>query len=895
MTIRNLDKLFRPASIALFGVSPRRGSIGFVLARNLKRAGFKGTLMRVNPHHREIGGEKVYPGVESLPDTPDLAVIATPPATVPSLIAALGARGTRGAVVITAGFAELGEHGRALQQQALEAAQPHLLRLVGPNCVGIMVPALGLDASFSHLPALGGELGFVSQSGAMITAVLDWAAPRGIGFSHVVSLGDMADVDFGDMLDYLALDPATRAILLYVEAVKEARKFLSAARSTARNKPILVVKAGRYAAGARAAASHTGALAGSDAVYEAAFRRAGMLRVDTMAELFDAVETLALTRRQEGDRLAILTNGGGPGVLAADALAALDGQLSSLAPQTMATLDAALPPTWSHGNPVDIIGDAPPERYERALSALLEDPGVDAVLVLNCPTALASARASARAVIDTYRRSPARNLFTAWLGERSAAPARRLFAAAGIATYDTPDSAVRGFMHRVRYRRNQELLLETPAAELEHFTADTGAARRAVERAIAAGRAWLDPSEGAQVLGAYGIPLPAMRLAANPEEAAEAAEVIGGMVALKIRSPDLTHKSEAGGVVLELEGADKVRREALAMLERLNEARPEARIDGFLVQEMVTLPGAVELILGLVDDPVFGPVVLFGQGGIAVEVIGDTTLELPPLNEALARAAIARTRVSRLLRGYRGRPAAALDEIALTLVRIGQIAADLPEIRELDVNPLLAGAKAVVALDMRARVAPAAPGAQRLAIHPYPKHLEMSAALEDGTRLRLRPIRPEDEPLLKDLAGHMSPEDLRMRFFTAMRGLSHELAARLSQIDYDREMALVALPAAAEAALGVARFAADPDNRRAEYAIGVRSDWQGRGLGYLLMTRLIEVARARGIGELFGTVLRENRAMLQMCRELGFRIESDPADPTLVGVTKPLAQESAAE
>jgi acetyltransferase len=895
MSVRNLDKLFRPASIALFGVSPRRGSIGFVLARNLRRAGFEGPLMLVNPHHHEIAGEKVYPDVESLPQTPDLAVIATPPATVPPLIAALGARGTLGAVVITAGFAELGEAGRALQQKALEAARPHLLRLVGPNCVGIMVPQIGIDASFSHLPATKGDLGFVSQSGAMITAVLDWAAPRGIGFSHVVSLGDMADVDFGDMLDYLALDPGTRAILLYVEAVTEARKFMSAARSAARNKPILVVKAGRYAEGARAAASHTGALAGSDAVYEAAFRRAGMLRVATMAELFDAVETLALTRRQEGDRLAILTNGGGPGVLAADALAAFGGRLADLAPETMAALDAALPPTWSRGNPVDIIGDAPPERYRQALSALFADPGVDAVLVLNCPTALASARDSARAVIDTDRLSPARNLYTAWLGERSAASARRLFAAARIATYDTPDRAVRGFMHRVRYRHNQELLLETPAAELEHFTPDAAAARTAVERALAAGQGWLDPAEGAEVLRAYGLPLPAMRLAADGEEAADAAAAIGRKVALKIRSPDVTHKSEVGGVALDLEGPDEVRREAAAMRERITRARPEARIDGFLVEEMVSLPGAVELILGLLDDPVFGPVVLFGQGGTAVEVIGDSTLELPPLNEALARAAIARTRVSRLLSGYRGRPPAAQEEIALMLVRIGQIAADLPEIRELDVNPLLAGAKEVVALDVRVRVAAVSPGVHRLAIRPYPKHLEESVALEDGTRLRLRPIRPEDEPLLKDLAGHMSAEDLRMRFFTAMRGLSHELAARLSQIDYDREMALLALPAEGEVALGVARFAADPDNRRAEYAIGVRSDWQGRGLGYLLMTRLVEVARERGIGELFGTVLHENTAMLQMCRALGFRIKSNPGDPSLVEVRKPLSREAAAE
>jgi acetyltransferase len=897
MSVRNLDKMFGPRSVALVGATPRRGSVGAVLARNLRRAGFAGPVMLVNPHHKRIGGAEVFHDVASLPQAPDLAVIATPPDNVPELVAELGARGTRAAIVITAGFGELGEEGKRLQERALAAAQPYLLRLVGPNCVGVMVPRVKLDATFSHIAALPGDLGFVSQSGAMITAVLDWAAPRGIGFSHVVSLGDMADVDFGDMLDYLAADVGTRAILLYVEAIGHARKFMSAARAAARAKPVLVVKTGRFAEGARAAYSHTGALAGSDAVYEAAFRRAGILRVDTMAELFDAVETLALTRQQEGDRLAIVTNGGGPGVLATDALIAEGGRLAALAPPTLARLDAALPPTWSHGNPVDIIGDAPPERYAAALAAVLADPGTDAVLVLNVPTALASPEAAARAIVATYRAAdrPPRNLFTAWLGEHSARRARHILDAARIATYDTPDRAVRGFMHRVRHRRAQELLLETPAARPDQFAPDAARAHAVIAGALAEGREWLGAEEVASVLAAYGIPLPQSRFAADVEQAAEAAAAIGTPVALKIRSPDLVHKSDAGGVVLDLDGAEAVRREAAAMRERLQKALPQIRIDGFLVQEMVRFPGALELILGILDDAVFGPVVLFGQGGTAVEVVRDTTLELPPLNEALARAQMARTRVWRLLQGYRGQPRAALETIALMLVRVGQLATEHPEIRELDINPLLAGTKGVVALDARLRVAASIPGAERLAIRPYPKELEKSFVLRDGTRLRLRPIRPEDEPLLHDLAANMSAEDLRMRFFTPIRGLSHQLAARLSQIDYDREMALVAFPEGGGPALGVARFSADPDNARAEYAIGVRSDWHGRGLGYLLMTRLIEVARERGIGELVGEVLRENSAMLQMARELGFRIVRDPSDTSLVEVRLPLRAEAAAK
>jgi acetyltransferase len=894
MSMRNLDKLMKPKSLALIGATPRAGAVGAVVLRNLRRAGFAGRLMLVNPKHHALDGTPVYRDVESLPETPELAVIVTPPDTVPGLIAALGARGTRAAVVITAGFGELGERGHALQRAALEAAQPHLLRLVGPNCVGVMVPGAGLDASFSHIAPKAGDLAFVSQSGAMITAVLDWAVPRGIGFSHVVSLGDMADVDFGDMLDYLAADPDTRAILLYVEAITHARKFMSAARAAARAKPVLAVKVGRFAESARAAASHTGALAGSDAVYDAAFRRAGMLRVDTMAELFDAVETLALTRPQQGERLAILTNGGGPGVLATDALIAAGGRLAALPPETIAKLDAVLPRTWSRANPVDIIGDAPGQRYADALRILLAEPAVDAVLALNAPTAMARPTEAAQAVIDQFATTPqsqlvGRNLLTAWLGDYSAAPARRRFAEARIATYETPDSAVRGFMHRIQYRRNQELLMETPAARPDDFVPDTATAHRAITRALAAGGGWLDAESAAAVLGAYGIPLPASRVVADAEAAADAASAIGFPVALKIRSPDLTHKSDIGGVALNLGTAAHVRTEAALMLERVKAAQSRARLEGFLVQAMAQRPGALELILGLIDDPAFGPVVMFGEGGTAVELLQDTTLELPPLNAALASAQMARTRVWRLLQGYRGQPPAAIDAIADALIRVAQLAADHPEIRELDINPLLADRKGVLALDARIGVAPArVPGAARLAISTYPKELESTETLRDGTVIRLRPVRPEDEPLLQDLAAHMNADDLRLRFFTPMTALPHQLLARLSQLDYDRAMALIARPAVEGTALGVVRFAADPDNRRAEFAVSIRSDWKGRGLGYLLMTRIIEIARRRRVGEIFGEVLRENEPMLRLARDLGFSVATHPQEAHLLRLTKPL-------
>ena len=667
---------------------------------------------------------------------------------------------------------------------------------------------------------------------------------------------------------------------------------MSAARAAARNKPVLVLKAGRTPAGARAASSHTGALAGADAVYDAAFRRAGMLRVGTMAELFAAAETLASTREQIGDRLAILSNGGGAGVLAADALMAAGGRLAQLSPATVTGLDAVLPATWSRGNPVDIIGDASGERYAAALSVLVGDPESDAILVLNCPTALAEPEDCARAVIGAAASAEAawrgRNLFTAWLGEHSARAARKLFAQARIATYETPDGAVGGFLHRVRQRRNRELLMETPPARSGAFAPDVDAARRGIAAALAEGRDWLGPEAAGAVLAAYGIPLAIGRTAGSPDEAASVAAAIGFPVALKICSPDITHKSDVGGVALNLGNPERVQQVAADMLERVAAARPTARLDGFLVQPMVNRPGAVELLAGLVEDLVFGPLVAFGQGGTAVEIVRDSSLELPPLNALLARRLIARTRVAQLLQAYRGKPAANLDAVAEVLIRLGELAADHPEVRELDINPLLADADGVVALDARLRVAPApAAAAARLAIAPYPQHLATREILRDGTAAELRPLRPEDEPLLHDLAAHMSPEDLRLRFFTPVRGLTHAVAARLSQLDYDRELAMLAEYDGT--ALGVVHFFADPDNRRAEYAIAVRSDWQGRGVGYLLMSRIIDIARQRGIGELVGEVLRENAAMLQMCRELGFTMAPDPADPALTGVVKSLA------
>ena len=714
MSVRNLDKLFKPRSVVVIGATDRAGSVGAVVLRNLRRADFRGEVLLVNQHHQTLDGMPVWPDVTSLPHPPDLAVIATSPGTVPGLVGALGVRGTKAGVIIAAGLGELGEAGRALQKATLDAAHPHLLRLVGPNSVGIMVPKIGLDASFSHLAPPAGDIAFVSQSGAMITAMLDWAAPRGIGFSHVVSLGDMADVDFGDMLDYLAADASTHAILLYAESITHGRKFMSAARAAARSKPVLVLKAGHSITGAQAAASHTGMLASKEAVYDAAFCRAGMLRVGHMAELFDAAETLALTREQKSDRLAILTNGGGAGVLATDALEAAGGRLAILAATTVERLERVLPPSWSRSNPVDIVGDASGERYAVALKALFADRDIDAFLILNCPTALGEPEEAARAVIDTIGEMPhdflrGRNIFTAWLGEHSAAAARRRFDAAHIATYETPEAAVSGFLHRVRYQQNQALLMETPPAPPDSFEPDVEAGRTVIANALRHGRAWLDVEEVAAVLAAYGIPQPLARNAVDAEGAAAAAAMIGFPVALKIRSPDITYKTDIGGVALGVaDGTAAFGNKRRRCSRESRAAQPEARIDGVMVQQMVRRPGAIELLVGVSEDLVFGPVVVFGQGGTAVEVLQDSAIALPPLNLLLARGQMARTRCVAFATSL-SRQAGRSDRCHCRgAVRVGQLAAEHAEIRELDINPLLADAGGVIALDTRIRVAAAA-------------------------------------------------------------------------------------------------------------------------------------------------------------------------------------------
>jgi len=893
MSTYRLKNLLAPRSLALVGASPRQGSVGHSVLRNIRDAKFKGEFGLVNTHYAEIDGLATVGSLGKLPFVPELVVITTPAATVAGLIEEAGKLGAAGAVIIPTG---LGHGEGSLAEEAERTARKYGMRLIGPNCLGILMPGANLNASFSaHMP-VAGSLALISQSGAIATGMVDWAAQRAVGFSGIISIGDQLDVDIADLLDYFALDGQTRAILLYVEAVKDARKFMSAARAAARVKPVVVVKSGRMALGAKAAATHTGALAGSDAVYDAAFLRAGVLRVSDLRELFDCAETLGRVESPPGKRLAILTNGGGIGVLAVDRLSELGGVPAPITPEMRAKLDAVLPPTWSGSNPVDIVGDADPARYAAALEVLLADPSNDAILVMNVQTAIASAEdiaTTVTGVVRKYReqsRRAAKPVLAAWVGAEE--KIGDMLSSAGIPNYPTEDDAVRGFMYLVRHREVRTALAQVPPAMPSDFEPDVDAARSIVAAALADGRHWLDPVEIKRLLEAYEIAMVPTFAAADAEQAVAHASHLfaqGATVVLKIMSRDIVHKSDVGGVVLNLTTPEAVRKATAEIIARAKTLRPEARISGVIVQAMVVRPKARELILGLADDPTFGTVVVFGRGGTAVEIINDKALALPPLDLQLARSLIERTRVSRLLRGYRDVPTVKQDAVEMVLVKIAQMAADIPEIRELDINPLLADENGVLAVDARIAVGKverkfAGSGPANFAVRPYPSQLQRHIEVKDGWRVFVRPIRPEDEPQLHEFLKHVTSQDLRLRFFAPMKEFTHEFIARLTQLDYARAMAFVAFDEATSELVGVVRIHSDSVYVNGEYAILLRSDLKGRGLGWALMQLIIEYAKSEGLKMISGDVLQENMIMLEMCRNLGFEIKTDPVDPGICDV-----------
>jgi acetyltransferase len=870
-----LAAFFAPHAVAVIGATETHGSVGRALLENL--ASFEGRVFPVNPKRRTVLGRPAFPSLAALPETADLAVIVTPAATVPGLIRECAEAGIRNAIIISAGFKETGPAGQALEEAVLAEARLGGVRIIGPNCLGVMTPRLGFNATFATSLALPGKVAFLSQSGALCTAILDWSLREQVGFSAFVSVGSMLDVNWGDLIEHLGDDPNTTSIVCYMESVGDARRFLSAAREVAYTKPVIIIKVGRSAAAARAAASHTGALTGSDDVLDAAFRRAGVLRVDTIGELFNMAELLAKQPRPGGPRLAIVTNAGGPGALATDLLVTSGGELAALEAATISSLDTVLPNAWSHGNPVDILGDAGADRFAAAVDAVSRDPATDGTLVILTPQKMTEPEVTAKALATMS--ASGKPLLTSWMGGASLDTSRDILNAAGIPTYEYPDTAARAFALMWRYADNLRAIYETPALPLETGDVRSMAeSREFIEGIRRGGRMLLTELESKQLLAAYGIPTVPTKLAEDVESAVRLADEVGYPVVLKLHSQTITHKTDVGGVQLDLTDEAAVRaawrRIEITLLKRAG----EGHFHGCTVQPMIERTG-YELILGSSIDPQFGPVLLFGAGGQLVEILQDRALGLPPLNTVLARQLMERTRIFRALGGVRGAKPVDLEALAGLLVAFSRLVIEQPWIAEIDINPLLVSDRQVIALDARVVLHPPDTDARALprpAIRPYPVHLVSTATLRDGVHVTVRPIRAEDEPAAVDFHRRLSEQSVYSRFFTTVplaERVSHHRLARICFADYDREISLIVLaedgPTVILAALRLTRRHA---TREADFGLLVIDAWQGRGLGKLLVSELLRVARGEGLERVHGMVLAENQRMLEICRKKGFVI-----------------------
>jgi acetyltransferase len=887
MTIRNLDLTLAPRSVALIGASDREHSVGRIVLDNV-RATYRGAIYPVNLKHDEVLGLRCYRKVSDLPEAPDVAVVMTPATTVPALVEQLGTRGCKSVVVLSAGVGV----ANGLRQEMLAAARPHTLRIIGPNTIGLLAPRVDLNASFSHLAPLRGRLGLVSQSGAIVSSMIDWAVAEGVGFSQMFSLGDMADVDVGDCLDLLALDDQTDAILVYLESITNPRKFMSAARAASRIKPVIAVKPGRHVEAAKAAATHTGALAGADRVVEAVLHRAGIIRVADLEDLFDAAEVTGRYRPMVRARTAIVTNGGGAGVLAVDELLDRGAMMAELSSATIGRLDAVLPPTWSRSNPVDIIGDASPERYRAAIEGVAADESVDAILVMNCPTGIADPVASARSVAGLTRNGTigGKPVLACWLGKHAADAAREQLQSAGVGGFDTPAHAAQAVALLTRWEALRRQLEQVPSSETS-MSSDAEAMRRLLVAAAAEGRSILTEVESKALLASCGIDVPETIFCTTADEVEAAAQRVLGrfpQVVVKMMSKRITHKSDIGGVALGLTEPGEARLAAEAIRTRFLAAHAGEILDGFTVQPMIRRRHSHELLAGLTTDPVFGPVVVFGSGGTSVEVVDDTAIGLAPLDAVLAADILDRTRVSRLLAGYRDVPPADRSAIVRTLLALSQLSMDFPAIVAIDINPLVASPDGAIALDARVEIDPSRlndPTPNRgLVLRPYPSGRDSIVEL-NGAEFDLRPIRPTDAALYPAFLERMDPEDMRRRFLVPMPTLSHSMLIRLTQLDYDRDIAFIGLDRGTGALAGIARYSTDPDRRVGEFGVLVRSDLKGLGLGRALMARLVGFARDEGVEELFGLVLPDNERMLRLCRELGFSVDGRVPGENLLRVT----------
>ncbi|MDW8021930.1 MAG: GNAT family N-acetyltransferase [Nitrososphaerota archaeon] len=885
----SIERMFDPETVALIGATEREGSVGRDIMENLLMGADEREIFPVNPNRETILGLKCYPSIKDVPKHVDLAIIAVPAKIVPKVVEECGEAGVDGVVIISAGFREVGGEGRKLEEEIDQIRRKYNLRVLGPNCFGFIRPHIKLNATFLRRMPEPGQIAFISQSGALGSAILDWAVASHIGFSMFISLGSMLDIDFGDLIDYLGEDPNTKSILIYMEGIEDierARKFMSAARGFARTKPIIILKPGKHEAGARAARSHTGSMVGSFEVYDVAFKRVGAIRVDEITDLFNCASVLDSRYLPAGPRLAIITNAGGPGVIAADAVIDHGGEMAKLSENTLRALNALLPPHWSRGNPIDIIGDADIQRYVETLKICIGDPEIDGIIVIYTPQGAADPKELAEAIIDiaTEKRKP---VLAVWMGGGEAIEeARKLFSKNDIPCYGTPEEAVKTYMYMYKYKRNLELLYETPTELPIDIAPPKNHLRTLIKRALNEKREVLTEDEAERFLKVYGIPTPEGGLARSVGEAILLASRISYPVVLKIASPDITHKTDIGGIILGINNESELRDAFNKLLNNVKKNCPNARIEGVYVQKMVT-KADYELIVGAKKDPVFGSVVLFGSGGVGVEVFRDYELSLPPLNQVLARRLMEETKIYKLLKhGFRNKPPVNLAKLEEILVRFSNMIVDFPEIKEVDINPLIASDNEFYAVDVRIIldldvIDKKLPPYSHIVIRPYPTKYITPYRLKDGTQVLLRPIRPEDEPLEAELLRNLSEETKRFRFFYLIKDITHDMLVRFCNIDYDREMAIIAEytdSSGKRRNVGVGRLIMDPTRKRGEFAIVVADDFQGKGLGTKLVDMLIEVAEEKGLESIYGLVMPENIRMIELCRKLGFDIRYTPEE-----------------
>jgi acetyltransferase len=881
MVTTNLDKIFNPQNVAIIGASDVEGSVGYAIVKNFTKTGFTGKVFFVNIRKPEILGVKTYPTVDQILEPVDLAIVATPAKTVPDVMEECGKAQVKGVIIVSAGFKETGSEGKALEEKILASARKYGIRVIGPNCIGLIRPRNNLNATFLDKMPKPGNVAFLSQSGALGSAILDWALHENIGFSNFVSVGSMIDVDFGDLIDYFGSDPKTKSILMYVEGITEARKFMSAARHFARTKPIIVVKSGKFSESAKAAASHTGSLSGEDSIYDAAFKRAGIVRVNEIADLFNAAEVLGTQPLPKGPRLAIITNAGGPGVMATDSLISQGGKLAKISQKTLDSLNAVLPPFWSHGNPVDVLGDARSERYKAAVEACLNDENIDGILIVFTQQAVSESVEIAKNIIELVRAKSYQNktILTSFMGYGAVQEANSILNANNIPTYSTPEQAIRTYMYMYNYQANIDLLYETP----EELPVDASPSKRPImailRNAAFDGREVLTEDEAKKILKYYNFPVVKTSVANNVEEAVAFAQEMGFPVVLKILSPQIIHKSDAGGVILNVNSPHEVREAFEVLIQRATSYNPNAQIIGVTVQPMIEKKGH-EIIIGGKTDPVFGPVILFGMGGVGVELFKDYSIGLPPLNTTLIHRMMEETKVYRLLKGWRNAPTVDLKKLDETILMFSQLLVDFPQIKEIDINPLLINEKEATILDARIvvdkeKICRKFEPHEHMVISPYPKKYEILWFLKNGKEVLLRPIKPEDEPMWLEMFQSLSEESIRYRFFQMLKDTPHEVRVRYCNIDYDREIALVAeiVEDGKRKILGVSRLIIESDEKSGEMAFLVSDYWQGLGLGTKMVDYVLDIAKEKGIDKVNAIILQDNYRALSLTKKMGFKID----------------------